>query len=581
MGYLKKLPIKVQMSILAIMVIFIVLFIIISSYMKVVDMVEKKNGEYSIEMISQINQTIASNNDVLKRLVQNISYNTPIVQSYLNETNPTQQFMKYMQLKSYITDMISMKDGILDIALIRDEGTSFNTNGDLNNLIPFKDEIPKKQLYHLTGLKTLPFTNGERNVFIVGTKIYSILDFNDNEKELGTLMIVIDANALLGSPINTGRPNGSKMYMIDREGVVFFTNDDTMKVGSVYKEAEAGTADGQYIVQAGKIPIVDGEIVFKMPQQELLSGIDDIRQQQFTILFISLLLLAIPFLFVVNNILMPLKKLMRLMNTIKMGKLKKRIHLQGYAEIITVAKDFNDMMGEIDELTHRLLESNSRLYEAELVKKQAEMAYLQSQINPHFLYNTLESIKGIAAEEKVDRIFNMTKALARIFRYSIKGTDIVMLSQELTVIESYIYIQKIRFGKRLNVIYQFSSEILSCRVPRMILQPLVENAIFHGIEPKVGEGLLQLVGKIDGQQLYLSVSDNGIGIDEERLQEIADRMSGLQGISGKSTQTIGLANVNNRIKLSYGDEYGITIKSQSGVGTEVVIKIPHGGDRDV
>lgn len=581
MAYLKKLRIKVQLSILAIMVIIIVLFIIISNYIKVADMVEKKNGEYSAEMISQLNQTIASNNDVLKRLVQNISYNVPIVQSYLNEANPSEKFSKYLRLKSYITDMISMKDGILDIALISKEGASFNTNGDINNLVPFEKEIPNKQLYYLTELKTLPFTNVERNVFIAGVKIYSILDFNDNEKEIGTLMIVIDANALLGSPLQTDRPNGSKIYMIDREGAVFYTNEKTVKIGSIYRGNEAETTDTQYITQSGDIPIVDGKIIIKMPQQELLSGIDDIRKQQFIILFISLLLLTIPFLFVVNNILLPLKKLIRLMNTIKMGKLKKRISLQGYAEIITVANDFNDMLDEIDELTNRLLETNSRLYETELVKKQMEMAYLQSQINPHFLYNTLESIKGIAAEEKVDRIFNMTKALAVIFRYSIKETDIVTLSQELKVIESYNYIQKIRFGKRLRVIYRFPEVILSCHIPRMILQPIVENAIFHGIEPKVGEGLLELVGSFDGPMLRLSVKDNGMGIDEERLQRIKDQMSKLQGISNKSTQSIGLANVNNRIKLVYGEEYGITINSEVGVGTEVVIKLPHGGDRNV
>ncbi len=122
------------------------------------------------------------------------------------------------------------------------------------------------------------------------------------------------------------------------------------------------------------------------------------------IFFISLFLLAIPFFPVINNILQPLKKFMRFMNEIKLGKpnsLQKRISLQGYAEIIVMANEFNEMLDEIDELTHRLLESNTRLYEAELVKKQSELAYLQSQINPHFLYNTLESIKGIAAEEGV------------------------------------------------------------------------------------------------------------------------------------------------------------------------------------
>ena len=202
-----------------------------------------------------------------------------------------------------------------------------------------------------------------------------------------------------------------------------------------------------------RFPISEGKSSYKLPRSELLSGIEDIRKQAFLIFFIAVLLLTVPFLAVINNILQPLKKLMQLMNEIKLGKLKhlkKRIRLQGYAEIIVVANNFNQMLDEIDDLTHRLLDSRTRLYESELVKKQSELAYLQSQINPHFLYNTLESIKGIAAEEGADTIFNMTKALALVFRYSIKGTDMVPLREELKIIESYIYIQKIRFGNRLK-----------------------------------------------------------------------------------------------------------------------------------
>ena len=118
MGYLKKLPIRVQLSVLVILIIVIVIFIIFTNYFKAANVVEKKNNEYFTEMISQMNQTISSNSDVVKRIVQNISYNSPIVQQYLNETDQTAKYEEYTQLKSYISDMISMKDGILDIALI-------------------------------------------------------------------------------------------------------------------------------------------------------------------------------------------------------------------------------------------------------------------------------------------------------------------------------------------------------------------------------------------------------------------------------------------------------------------------------
>ncbi len=588
MAYLKKLPIRIQLSVLVILIIIIVIFIIFTNYFKAAKIVEKKNNEYFTELISQMNQTISSNSDVVKRIVQNISYNSPIVQQYLIETDQTAKYEEYTQLKSYISDMISMKDGILDIALIGSDGTKFNVNGDINNLSPLKDEIPKKQLHYFSGLKILPFNNENKNVFIAGAQIYSIENFNfENTKEIGTLMIVLDANALLGSSNKVMRPSGGKIYMVDRNGNVFYTNDDSVKPGSAYSDILSLEKDRSYIVQKGAIPDIGGEIIYKLPQSELLSGIEDIRKQSFMIFIISLLLLAVPFFLVINNILQPLKKLMRLMNEIKLGKpksLQKRINLQGYAEIIVMANEFNEMLDEIDDLTHRLLESNTRLYEAELVKKQSELAYLQSQINPHFLYNTLESINGIAAEEGGDKIFNITKALALVFRYSIKGTDMVPLREELTIIKSFIYIQKIRFGNRFEVKYHFPEEILECKVPKMILQPIVENAIFHGIEPRIGEGLLQLKGEISGNMILLSIKDNGMGMEAEKLRLIKESLSAQQGFTGKNndrTVNIGMANVNNRIKLNYGNEYGIMIKSEPGIGTEVVIMIPFGSGFDV
>jgi two-component system sensor histidine kinase YesM len=586
MGYLKKLPIRVQLSMLVAIIIIIVIFIIFTNYFKAAQVVEKKNNEYFTELISQMNQTISSNSDVIKRIVQNISYNSPIVQQYLNETDRVAKFEEYKQLNSYISDMISMKDGILDIALIGSEGTEFNINGDISNLYPFKDEIPGKQLYYFSGMKVIPFKNENKDVFIAGAQIYSITNF-ENDKAIGTLLIVLDANALLGSPDKAMRPSGSKIYAADRKGNVFFTNDDSIKPGSSYSDLVSLKEGTEYFVQKGAIPDIGGEIIVKLPQRELLSGIEDIRKQSFMIFFISLFLLAIPFVLVINNILQPLKKLMRFMNEIKLGKLKhlqKRISLQGYAEIIIMANGFNDMLNEIDDLTHRLLESNSRLYKAELVKKQSEIAYLQSQINPHFLYNTLESIKGIAAVERSDKIYNMTKALALVFRYSIKGTDMVPLREELKMIKSFIFIQKFRFGNRFEVTYHFPEPILDCKVPKMILQPIVENAIFHGIEPTIGECLLQLKGEISGDVILLTVQDNGMGMDDESLRLIQGSLSVGQGLTDRisdRTVNIGIANVNNRIKLNYGNEYGIVIKSEAGIGTEVVIKMPFGGDRNV
>lgn len=577
MKYLKRFPISIQLSLLVAMIVVIVFIILLTNYSKSAQVVEEKNREYLLEMVAQLNQTISSNSDVLKRIVEKISYNPTIVQAYLSEKDPTVKYELYTKLSDYMSDMMSMKDGILDIALFGANGTKFNLNGDINNLVPFINEIPEKQLFYYSGIQKIPVGIFDRSVFIVGCPIYSITDF-ENTNEIGTLMVVVDANTLLGSPKNIAGIKEAQLYALDRKGNVFFSNDAGVKSGTPYSQIVSSSEKTKYFVQKGSIPDLNGELVFKLPQRELLRGIEAIRRQSFLILVISLLLISIPFSMIVNNILRPLKKLMKFMNDFKLGRLNNlsnRISLQGYAEISSMANNFNRMLDEIDELTRSLLESNTKLYKAELVKKQAELAFLQSQINPHFLYNTLESIKGMAVEHGSDRIFQTVKSLAYVFRYSIKAADIIALQEEVILVKSHIYIQQIRFGNRFTVSYQFPDAIMACKVPKMILQPVVENAVFHGIEPTTGHRHLQLAGEISGDYLLLTVTDNGTGIAPEKLLELRKYLAVIQETTDGSAHSIGLVNVNNRIKIYYGEAYGLTINSKLGEGTGVVIRLPY------
>lgn len=402
-------------------------------------------------------------------------------------------------------------DGIIDIAIHGKNGTNINLNCDINQLIPFSQEIPENTLFYYSGLKYHTYvTNANiidhKNVFIAGARIYSISDFSSESREIGYLMIILDPKAIMSSENEINEFGGSNLYMLDRDGTIFFTNDKALEVGSFYTEkrldlfaGQKAIQDVEFIFQNGDIPDIGGKIIYKVYKGDLLNGIDSIRRQQFLIFLISILLLLIPYSFVINNILSPLKKLMQFMSEIKSGKLKslkKHVEVEGYAEIIIMSNEFNSMLDEINELTHRLFDTTSNLYETELAKRHTEMAYLKSQINPHFLYNTLESIKGIAVEEGVERIFNMSNALAQVFRYCIKGSDFVPLEDEMKMIKQYLYIQKNRFGNRLEISYELSEESLLGYVPKMLIQPIIENAIYHGIEPKLGVGHLLIRSEI-------------------------------------------------------------------------------------
>lgn len=219
-------------------------------------------------------------------------------------------------------------------------------------------------------------------------------------------------------------------------------------------------------------------------------------------------------------------------------------------------------------------------------KKQAEYMALQNQINPHFLYNTLEGIRSEALTLGVDSIAEMTEALATFFRYTISNVDhLVTLEDELANIENYYYIQQFRFGKKLQLGIQYAiadeldeMEILQYRLPKLTLQPIVENSIYHGIERKIGKGHLIIKISVTDSRLIIKVSDDGLGMDGEKVRMLNEKLKSLSldDVNPDTERKGGIAiqNVNNRIKLLFGEEYGIYVYSQEEAGTDVEISLP-------
>jgi len=219
-------------------------------------------------------------------------------------------------------------------------------------------------------------------------------------------------------------------------------------------------------------------------------------------------------------------------------------------------------------------------------KKQAEYLALQNQINPHFLYNTLEGIRSEALIAGLDSVAEMTEALATFFRYTISQVEnLVTLEDELANIENYYYIQQFRFGDKLALSIEYEHEneineldILQYRLPKLTLQPIVENSIYHGIERKIGKGHLVIRIGISDERLRIRISDDGLGMSEEKLHQLNEKLRSLalDAVDGETNQKGGIAvvNVNNRIKLLFGEEYGIYVYSLEGTGTDVLISLP-------
>ena len=218
----------------------------------------------------------------------------------------------------------------------------------------------------------------------------------------------------------------------------------------------------------------------------------------------------------------------------------------------------------------------------DLNKRQAQYLALQNQINPHFLYNTLESIRGEALIAGLDGVADMTEALAKFFRYTItKVENLVSVEEELDNCETYFGIQKYRFGDRLRLHIEYDPEeyeqIMNCRIPKLTLQPILENSIIHGTGLKLGAGNLYIRFACTQDRLIICVSDDGVGMDEETpaaLNRKLGRANDSLGTSEEEKGGIALVNVTNRIHLIFGDEYGMHVYSVPGRGTDVEITIP-------
>ena len=238
----------------------------------------------------------------------------------------------------------------------------------------------------------------------------------------------------------------------------------------------------------------------------------------------------------------------------------------GENEVTILNKSFNRMAAKLQRLMEKV-EEDTRTQE------QLELRLLQEQINPHFLYNTLEIIVWLAESGDKEQVIQVVQSLSRFFRVVLsKGRAVVSLQEELSCIQSYLYIQKVRYADILNYEIQAEPEALDCRIQKLSLQPLVENALYHGIEKKRGGGTIRVCADVKDGCLVVQVADDGCGMTPEKLEEVQREVAG--DLGQISEGGFGLPNIQKRIQLAYGADYGIHVSSRLGCGTRVTLQIP-------
>ena len=300
---------------------------------------------------------------------------------------------------------------------------------------------------------------------------------------------------------------------------------------------------------------------------------DITKMERFTLIItISTFLLAVFFsLLFTNSIVTPIKELRTLMKGVESGDLDLRFEEERYNnEFGELGHSFNHMVSEIKELINMV-------YKEQSSKRKAEIEILQSQIKPHFLYNTLDTIAWMAEDYNAKEIVHLVGALTKVFRIGLsKGKEVIELKDEIEHINSYLIIQKYRYEDKLSYKISYDEAVLDVLVLKLITQPIVENAIYHGIKEKRGKGEININFRKVVDEIIITVEDNGAGISEEKLQNINSMLETGNSfyIDSENGSGYGISNVNTRIKLSYGSSYGLRYYSKLGEFTMVEIRLP-------
>ncbi|HAA81128.1 MAG: Histidine kinase internal region [Caldanaerobacter subterraneus] len=378
-----------------------------------------------------------------------------------------------------------------------------------------------------------------------------VFDIKNFAKPIAVISVDMDMSkvASVVSDIHLGKTG--KVYLVDDKGKLIYSEDKSFLYRYTTKLYNSSAGSDFITINGNKIMVIYNtlpqngwKLVGMVSMAELNEKAEMIRNFIYLTALLSLVIAALISLYFSYSISQPIIKLATEMKKVEKGNFNISVEENWGGEIGVLYSSFNYMIKRINELIHEV-------YLSKIKEKDAELKALQAQINPHFLYNTLDTVNWLAVKHNVPEISKIVNSLASILRYSInKGNDVTTVENELKHVESYITIQKIRFKDKFEVSFNIDKRVLHYKTIKLILQPLVENAIIHGIETYEGKGKILINGYLDGEKIVFEVINNGNPIDLDLVNKLLDSPA-------DDKDSYGIQNVNERIKLYYGEEYGL------------------------
>lgn len=386
-------------------------------------------------------------------------------------------------------------------------------------------------------------------------------------KQIGTSIFLMQTDGMENMLNGSGATEAVDVYLIDQNKRIIASANPTQ--WSIMTE-QLCTTDGNYYVQTQESGLSDWMLVSRIPISEFSSDTQTGSGTVRIAYAVSFFMICIFIYFCYKKIIQRIRQIDEFIKAVAVNPTA-RLSDSREDEISRVIHNLNQMLDDKEQMNQEIHDSQKRMYEIQLAKERVQLLAYRNQINPHFLYNTFECISSMALYYDVEEIAEITMALSKVFRFAIKADNIVTIQQEVEYIKEYATIIEYRFMEHITVEVDVDEDVLENTIIKLILQPIVENAVFHGLEQKMGDGEVTVTirRKLE-HYIMLLVQDNGCGMDEEKVQQLT------RSLENNSTQSkgIGLANIYQRLKLFYGDDIVFEIKSKPGEGTRVMIVLP-------
>jgi len=579
----------------------ILLVVTLLYYSRTTDQFQRKISDLSQKNVAQTVGLFDLMYDGYDSLSKSLSNNMDMVRLLTEKTEtPAVDYINERSITNIIGALFYSRDDLFGIHILSNRGKVYNYGNYINVLEEnYREEEWYARLQHSSGklvwLGVFPHSLidqvEDRTVFAFGRQIF---DLNEH-KPIGIVLYESDPKPILAALDNLKLGPHSQVYIVSGDGRVVSGIDSQPEepLPELPQWEEAATVavrhEADRLVVASRLPFADWSVVSITPNRDL--NVEMLEMKRYLFLVMSILILVSAFIgyIVSRTISNPLKQLIREMKQVEIGNFRRVPLTPSYQEINILVASFNGMVLRIEELIERVKLSSAS-------EKNAELLALQSQVNPHFLYNTLDMIYWMLDEKGNDPLGELVLSLSHMFRYSSHWEDgrAVTLREELEQIGHYLTIILTRLSGRLAVDIQIEDKWLDIPIPRMTVQPIIENAVKHGLESLQSvPGLLKVYTQASGQTLRILIEDNGKGLGREQLAELSACLAvGSQansgaaaGVSpgaaagafagtGKNKGGIGLQNVHMRLQYMFGEAYGLEIASEPGCGTTVAIVLP-------